>query len=120
MGKEAPVVPFGMWSISPITDSGQVRFSGRGRSTENLATALVDRADLNVKALDHEGDMGKSGPGASIPTSASMSGVENAGDLCGVLTTVYTCADGSGTFFAQKHVLVSDNEDGSSTNTGPG
>jgi hypothetical protein len=35
------------------------------------------------------------------------------------LRTVYTCADGSGTFFAQKHVFVTENEDGSSTNTGP-
>jgi hypothetical protein len=35
------------------------------------------------------------------------------------LRTVYTCDDGSGTFFAQKHVLVTENEDGSSSNTGP-
>jgi hypothetical protein len=35
------------------------------------------------------------------------------------IRTVYTCADGSGTFFAQKHMFVTENEDGSSTNTGP-
>ena len=35
------------------------------------------------------------------------------------LRTVYTCTDRSGTFFAQKHVFVTENEDGSSTNTGP-
>jgi hypothetical protein len=35
------------------------------------------------------------------------------------IRTVYTC-DGTGdTFFAQKHVFISANEDGSSTNTGP-
>jgi hypothetical protein len=35
------------------------------------------------------------------------------------IRTVYTCDDGSGTFFAQKHVFLTANEDGSSTNTGP-
>jgi hypothetical protein len=35
------------------------------------------------------------------------------------IRTVYTCDDGSGTFFAQKHVFVTANEDGSSTNAGP-
>jgi hypothetical protein len=35
------------------------------------------------------------------------------------IRTVYTCDDGSGTFFAQKHVFVKANEDGSATNTGP-
>jgi hypothetical protein len=34
------------------------------------------------------------------------------------IRTVYTCGDGSGTFFTQKHVFVTANEDGSSTNTG--
>jgi hypothetical protein len=33
--------------------------------------------------------------------------------------TVFTCADGSGTFFAQRHVFSTHNEDGSSTNSGP-
>jgi hypothetical protein len=36
-----------------------------------------------------------------------------------LIRTVYTCDDGSGTFFAQKHVFITLNEDGSSTNTGP-
>jgi hypothetical protein len=35
------------------------------------------------------------------------------------ISTVYTCADGSGTFYAQKHVFLTLNDDGSSTNTGP-
>jgi hypothetical protein len=35
------------------------------------------------------------------------------------IRTVYTCDDGTGTFFAQKHVFLTANEDGSSTNTGP-
>jgi hypothetical protein len=35
------------------------------------------------------------------------------------IRTVYTCSDGSGTFFAEKHVFVTANEDGSSSNTGP-
>jgi hypothetical protein len=35
------------------------------------------------------------------------------------IRTVYICDDGTGTFFAQKHVFVTANEDGSSTNTGP-
>jgi hypothetical protein len=34
--------------------------------------------------------------------------------------TVYTCDDGSGSFFAQKHVFLAfDVETGTSTNTGP-
>jgi hypothetical protein len=36
-----------------------------------------------------------------------------------LIETVYTCDDGSGTFFAQKHVFLTFNEDGSQTNTGP-
>ena len=36
-----------------------------------------------------------------------------------LIETVYTCADGSGTFFAQKHVFLTINADGSQTNTGP-
>jgi hypothetical protein len=36
-----------------------------------------------------------------------------------LIKTVYTCDDGSGTFFAQKHVFLTFNEDGSDTNTGP-
>lgn len=36
-----------------------------------------------------------------------------------LIRTVYTCADGSGTFYAQKHVLLTLNEDDSFTNTGP-
>ena len=36
-----------------------------------------------------------------------------------LIRTVYTCSDGSGTFFAQKHVFITLNENGSSTNTGP-
>jgi hypothetical protein len=36
-----------------------------------------------------------------------------------LIETVYTCDDGSGTFFAQKHVFLVINEDGTQTNTGP-
>jgi hypothetical protein len=36
-----------------------------------------------------------------------------------LIETVYTCDDDSGTFFAQKHVFLIINEDGSQTNTGP-
>jgi hypothetical protein len=35
------------------------------------------------------------------------------------ITTVYTCDDGSGTFDMLKHVFLTFNPDGSSTNTGP-
>jgi hypothetical protein len=36
-----------------------------------------------------------------------------------LIRTVYACDDGSGTVFAQKHVFITLNEDGSATNTGP-
>jgi len=36
-----------------------------------------------------------------------------------IITTVYTCDDGSGTFDMLKHVFLTFNPDGSSTNTGP-
>jgi hypothetical protein len=36
-----------------------------------------------------------------------------------LIRTVFTCDDGSGTFFAQKHVFITLNEDGSASNTGP-
>jgi hypothetical protein len=36
-----------------------------------------------------------------------------------LIETVYTCDDGSGTFFAQKHVFLTINDDGTQTNTGP-
>jgi hypothetical protein len=35
------------------------------------------------------------------------------------ITTVYTCDDGSGTFDMLKHVFLTFNPDGSTTNTGP-
>jgi len=36
-----------------------------------------------------------------------------------LIESVYTCADGSGTFNMTKHVFLAVNDDGSSTNTGP-
>jgi hypothetical protein len=36
-----------------------------------------------------------------------------------LITTVYTCDDGSGTFDMLKHVFLTFNPDGSATNTGP-
>jgi hypothetical protein len=36
-----------------------------------------------------------------------------------LITTVYTCDDGSGTFDMLKHVFITFNPDGSFTNTGP-
>jgi hypothetical protein len=36
-----------------------------------------------------------------------------------LITTVYTCDDGSGTFDMVKHVFLTFNPDGSQTNTGP-
>jgi hypothetical protein len=36
-----------------------------------------------------------------------------------LIRTVYTCNDGSGTFYAQKHVLVTITGEDSSTNSGP-
>jgi hypothetical protein len=36
-----------------------------------------------------------------------------------LIETVYTCDDGSGAFFALKHVFLTINEDGTQTNTGP-
>ena len=36
-----------------------------------------------------------------------------------LITTVYTCADGSGTLDMRKHVFITFNPDGSFTNTGP-
>ena len=43
----------------------------------------------------------------------------SAGKLTLIFDTVYTCDDGSGTFSALKHVFITFNEDGTSTNTGP-
>jgi hypothetical protein len=36
-----------------------------------------------------------------------------------LIRTVYTCDDGSGSFYAQKHVFITITGDDSSTNTGP-
>ena len=36
-----------------------------------------------------------------------------------LIETVYTCADGSGTFFARKHVFITIVDEDSSTNSGP-
>jgi hypothetical protein len=44
---------------------------------------------------------------------------ETTGKFNLLISTVYTCDDGSGSFHAQKHVFITLNDDGSSTNTGP-
>ena len=36
-----------------------------------------------------------------------------------LIRTVYTCDDGSGSFYAQKHVFIALDDDGGSSNTGP-
>jgi hypothetical protein len=43
---------------------------------------------------------------------------DTTGKLSLLIRTVYTCADGSGTFNAQKHIFLTLNEDGSTTNSG--
>ena len=44
---------------------------------------------------------------------------ERAGTLNVLVRTVYTCADGSGTFYAQKNIFVTFGPGNSRTNTGP-
>jgi hypothetical protein len=46
------------------------------------------------------------------------SGIDSSGTLNLLIRTVYTCADGSGTFNALKHVFITFTENGF-TNTGP-
>jgi hypothetical protein len=54
-----------------------------------------------------------------IATGGSENSVPRNSKINFQIRTTYTCEDGSGTFFAQKHVFATLNEDGSSTNTGP-
>jgi hypothetical protein len=49
-------------------------------------------------------------------TSGGAEGVS--GGANGLIRTVFTCDDGSGSFYAQKHVFLTFNDDGF-TNTGP-
>lgn len=64
--------------------------------------------------------------GALCPSGTFEDTVESVGghpDTTGslnlLISTVYTCDDGSGSFYARKHVLIAFNDDGSSTNSGP-
>jgi hypothetical protein len=44
---------------------------------------------------------------------------ETTGKFNLLISTVYTCADGSGSFYAQKHVFITLIDDDTSTNSGP-
>jgi hypothetical protein len=58
--------------------------------------------------------------GTFIDTVATVAGAHSGQPKIEVrITTVYTCDDGSGTFDMLKHVFLTFNPDGSSTNTGP-
>jgi hypothetical protein len=58
--------------------------------------------------------------GTFVDELQAVGGAENQPKVNLQFRTVYTCDDGSGSFFAQKHVfLVFDEESGTSTNSGP-
>jgi hypothetical protein len=58
--------------------------------------------------------------GTFVDTVATFAGVRSGQPKVNLLiTTVYTCDDGSGTFDMLKHVFITVNPDGSFSNTGP-
>ncbi|HWJ53230.1 MAG TPA: hypothetical protein VNT24_07645 [Propionibacteriaceae bacterium] len=54
-----------------------------------------------------------------VAPNPESSGIESKGGLNLLIRTVYTCDDGSGTFNALKHVLLTFSDDDRFTNTGP-
>jgi hypothetical protein len=63
------------------------------------------------------GPLCPSGTFADTVQSATFNASQLTGNV--LIRTVYTCADGSGTFTMLKHVFLQFNPDFSSTNTGP-
>jgi hypothetical protein len=63
------------------------------------------------------GPLCPSGTFADTVLSATFNAPQLTGNV--LIRTVYTCADGSGTFTMLKHVFLQFNSDFSSTNTGP-
>ena len=68
-------------------------------------------------AFTATGPLCSSGTFADTVISATFNAPQLKGNV--LISTVYTCADGSGTFTMLKHVFIQFNPDFSSTNTGP-
>jgi hypothetical protein len=86
--------------MEPFTITENINFN-TGEATFTATGALCPSGTVNDTVVTASGH----------PASTSRVNL--------LIRTVYTCADGSGTFYAQKHVLLTLNDDGSTTNTGP-
>jgi hypothetical protein len=92
--------------VTPFTITESVDFTGGGANTftasDPLCAAGTFADDVQTQA----------------PSGGSFNGPDHSGGFNLVIRTVYTCADGSGSFFALKHVHITFTDTGSS-NTGP-
>lgn len=88
---------------TPFTITESVDFTGAGNNTFTATGSLCPAGTF-------EDDV--------QTVAAGGAGPDHSGGFNLVIRTVYTCADGSGSFFALKHVRITFTDTGS-TNTGP-
>jgi hypothetical protein len=93
-------------STTPFTITESVDFTGAG---DNTFTATGPLCPAGTFADDVH---------TQAPSGGSFNGPDHSGGFNLVIRTVYTCADGSGSFYALKHVHITFTDTGS-TNTGP-
>jgi hypothetical protein len=109
-GAVALLAPLG--AATSAQAAGPVRFT----ITEQINSAT------NVTTFTATGQLCPSGTFADdvkvFAPNPESSGIDSSGTLNLLIRTVYTCADGSGTFNALKHVFITFTENGF-TNTGP-
>jgi len=100
-------------------------FVGLGAPTAAAAPpepfTITERVDFSEGGVDTFTATGALCPSGTFDDQVAAGGghPDTTGKFNLLIRTVYTCDDGSGSFYAQKHVFVTLNEDGSSTNTGP-
>lgn len=91
---------------TPFTITESVDFTGAG---QNTFTATGPFCPAGTFADDVQ---------TLAPGGGSFTGPDHSGGFNLVIRSVYTCTDGSGSFFALKHVRITFTDTGS-TNTGP-
>lgn len=107
-------------SLASLTTAGAAQAAG---VTPFTITESVDFTGVGANTFTATGRLCPSGTFADevhtvAPGGGSSQGPDHSGGINLVIRTVYTCADGSGSFFALKHVHITFTDTGS-TNTGP-
>lgn len=111
------VLALSLASLAGLTAAGPAHATG---TTPFTITEFVDFTGGGANTFSATGQLCPSGTFADDVQTAAGGGVspDHSGGVNLVIRSVYTCADGSGSFFALKHVRITFTDTGL-TNTGP-